>query len=77
MKLRITVDVDPEDPGIDSSHSTGLTNEAYERLTGYTAEHGAGSLMWLGEIQDVEKEDDGRATTTTEARPELTTSAET
>lgn len=55
MLIVITVDLDPDDPDADPDDSTGLTNDAYERLTGYTEEHGAGSLSWLGEIQNVEK----------------------
>jgi hypothetical protein len=49
----IELEVDDGDPSADPSHSTGLTNAAYERLTGHTEEYGPGSLGWLGEVQDV------------------------
>lgn len=55
MQIVITLEVDEEDPSADPKHSTGLTNDAYERLAGHTSEHGAGSLSWLGEIEEVKK----------------------
>lgn len=51
-KIQLTVEVDDadlEDPG----HAMGITSEAYDRLTSYTEEHGAGALEWLGEVTDV------------------------
>lgn len=56
MILVITIDVD--DSQTDPADSTGLTEAAYERLTGHTKDHGPGALTWLGEIQDVKKQED-------------------
>lgn len=53
-KIAIHVEVDDGDPSADPDHYMGITNEAYERLSGF----GPGSLSWLGEVQDVEKEDE-------------------
>jgi hypothetical protein len=55
MEIQITLLVDDGDPSADPGHTTGLTEDAYKRLSGYTEAHGAGSLSWLGEIQNVEK----------------------
>lgn len=55
MEIRIIVDFSPENA--DEKDHTGLTSSAYERLSGHTDEHGPGSLSWLGEIQDVTREE--------------------
>lgn len=55
MLVKILVDVD--DSHTDADDRMGITNEAYERLSGHT-EHGPGALSWLGEVQDVEKAGD-------------------
>lgn len=52
MKIAIIVDVEEENA--DAEHVMGITNEAYERLTGIST--GYAELSWLGEIQDVRKE---------------------
>lgn len=57
MKVAIIVNVEDEDC-MDTGHHTGITSDAYERLTSYTEEHGAGALTWLGEVQDVTKVSD-------------------
>ena len=48
-KINITVEV--EDEHSDPDDTTGITNEAYERLT----EPMQGPLDWLGEITDVRR----------------------
>lgn len=55
MKVQITVEVDEGDPSADPEHEMGITEDAHQRLTGYTTEHGAGALQWLGEVEDVKK----------------------
>lgn len=55
MKVLITVDIPDGDPSQDAEHEMGITAEAYDRLTGYTEEHGDGALEWLGDVQDVER----------------------
>lgn len=46
-KVIITVEAEPEH--VDSDDATGLSAEAYERLT----DPMDGPLGWLGEVQDV------------------------
>ena len=53
MIISIEVDVDPGDGHVDEGDHTGLTLEAYERLT----DPMSGPLLWLGEVQDVTKLD--------------------
>lgn len=55
MQISVIIEVDEGDPSADPDHETGITNEAYERLTGGT--NGVPPLGWLGEIQDVMKVD--------------------
>lgn len=47
-QIQITIEVDEGDPSFDPDHEMGITSEAYDRLT-------AGSLTWLGEVQEVER----------------------
>lgn len=54
VQITIIVDIDEGDPSADPSDDTGLTEDAYNRLTGFT-EHGAGSLSWLGSVESVQK----------------------
>jgi hypothetical protein len=51
MKVIITVEVEEEHA--DPHHPTGITNEAYDRLT----DPMESPLGWLGEIQDVERKE--------------------
>lgn len=53
MIVKITVQMD-DDEHADEDDSTGLTNEAYERLT-MGGEFGPPPLGWLGEVQDVSR----------------------
>jgi hypothetical protein len=50
-KVAIIVEVDDEHA--DADHPMGITNEAYEKLTGVDGTRP--SLSWLGEVQDVEQ----------------------
>lgn len=52
-KIRITVDV--YDGSKDDSDKMGISEDAFNRLSGHTAEHGPGALSWLGEVEEVEK----------------------
>lgn len=52
-KIRITVDV--YDGNTDDSDKMGISEDAFNRLSGHTAEHGPGALSWLGEVEEVEK----------------------
>ncbi len=52
MKIKIIVEVD--EGSADPGDKTGLTAEAYDRLT-IDTEHGPSSLGWMGEVQEVEK----------------------
>ena len=47
---KVTITVEVADEHADPEHEVGLTNEAFEKLTGYPA-----PLAWLGEVQDVER----------------------
>lgn len=49
-KISIIIEVDDGDKFADLNHPMGITNEAYERLTGYPA-----PLAWLGEVEEVVK----------------------
>lgn len=50
--MQISVIVELDNPEyIDEDHPTGITNEAYERLT---APFSSSPLGWLGEVVDVE-----------------------
>lgn len=50
MEIAIHVEVDEGDPSADPDDKTGITNEAYERLTEMP-----GPLSWLGEIVHVQR----------------------
>lgn len=51
-KILIEVEMDEGDEFADPSDATGVTNEAYERLTGISEEP---PLGWLGEVTDVRR----------------------
>jgi hypothetical protein len=53
-KVAIIVEV-TEDEYEDTRHEMGITEEAWVKLTG--GETGNPELAWLGEIQDVRKEE--------------------
>lgn len=50
MQVIITLEVDEGDECAEPSHEMGITNAAYERLTGYPS-----PLSWLGEVTNVER----------------------
>lgn len=50
MQVKITVEIEDGDPMADPDHQMGISNEAWERLTGVEQ-----PLSWLGEVTDVEK----------------------
>lgn len=55
--VNISVEVDEGSPDYDPDHEMGISQRAWERLTEYSDEHGAPALMWLGEVQEVERVD--------------------
>jgi hypothetical protein len=54
MLINIIVELEEDDDYADPSHSMGITNEAYERLTGLDPEHPE-PLEWLGSVTDVKR----------------------
>jgi hypothetical protein len=52
MLISILIEVEDDSEFVDPDHTMGITNEAYERLTGVPS-----PLGWLGEITDIEKAD--------------------
>jgi hypothetical protein len=48
---KVIIEVEVEEEHADEGDSTGLTNDAYERLT----EPMEGPLGWLGEVTDVRR----------------------
>lgn len=52
--ISIELEIDEDDDYADPSHAMGVTNEAYERLTGIDSEH-PNPLSWLGTVQDVKR----------------------
>jgi hypothetical protein len=52
MKIAIYVNIEDGDPNADPNDPTGVTNDAFEKLTGVTGEP---PLGWLGEVEDIQK----------------------
>lgn len=55
MRVSITLEVEEGSEWADPGHEMGISEHAWQRLTGETGEYGPPPLLWLGEVQDVEK----------------------